>query len=294
MPVHASNRARIAVSSLGLFFASLLLTAYSAKNPWTSHVGGWVIGELLRPFEILHSSTSSSVSGLWSRYVALIGVEKENTELHERLAYLEGENARLAEVSGELERLRSLLSAAPDYAGRKLAASVIGWDPSNWVKAATIDKGATDGVEPGMAVVQEKGVVGQVAGVSLHTARVLLITDHSSGVDAIVQGSRFRGVVQGDGEGCSLEYLPSDEAAQVHVGDRVVTSGMDGVYAKGLVIGVVLSAPATKQGGGLFQTLKVQPTVDFRRLENVLVLRGELPSPSVPAEKKPLKAPKKG
>jgi rod shape-determining protein MreC len=120
-------------------------------------------------------------------------------------------------------------------------------------------------------VLVPEGIVGQVFLVSGNAARILLVSDHNSGVDALVQRSRARGIVQGtvDG-GCGLKYVKRTEDLQV--GDAVITSGADGIFPKGLPIGRVTSVD--KRGRGLFQSAEVQPRVDFEQLEEVLVTRG--------------------
>jgi rod shape-determining protein MreC len=120
-----------------------------------------------------------------------------------------------------------------------------------------------------MAVLAPQGVVGQIADVSRAAARVVLVTDHNSGVDAIVQRSRARGIVQGGTDGsCYMNYLSRD--ADVVVGDRVLTSGLDGIFPKGVVIGEV--SDVSRRHRGLLQTAAVRPSVALDRLEEVLVV----------------------
>jgi rod shape-determining protein MreC len=252
----------------GLLLLSLVLTSYSSRNPWTAQIGSWVLAEIERPFQKLFVGGSSSLLGLWSRYLGLIQVQEQNTILSRRLAALEAENSRLVESEIEVERLRALLGFVKEHQLVGKAATVIGWDPSNWVKVLALDLGLRHGVKQGMAVIHDKGVVGQVIASGLSSARVQLITDHSSGVDAIVQGSRVRGTLVGQGTDlCRLDFIPSDQ--EVQVGDRVITSGMDAVFPKGLFLGVVISV---NTGSGLFRQVEVKPALDFRRLESAFVL----------------------
>jgi rod shape-determining protein MreC len=120
-----------------------------------------------------------------------------------------------------------------------------------------------------MAVVHPRGVVGQITSVGSNSARVLLVNDHSSGVDVLIQGSRVRGVLEGAGEKvCELKFVTKENP--VKVGDVVVTSGMDQVFPKGLVVGTVSHVSA--QTGTLFQTVEVRPAVNFARVEEVVVV----------------------
>jgi len=120
-----------------------------------------------------------------------------------------------------------------------------------------------------MPVIKGNALVGQVVVVSPNTSRVLLIIDHSSGVDSLIQSSRVRGVVEGLGRDvCELRYVPREE--EVAIGDRIITSGVDGVYPKGLMVGLV--SDVDKGAGSLFWSVKVKPAVNFSRLETVLII----------------------
>jgi rod shape-determining protein MreC len=149
-------------------------------------------------------------------------------------------------------------------------ARIIGRDPLPFSGTVTINKGERDGIAKNMAVLSPFGVVGQIMAISGHAARVLLITDHNSGVDAVVQRSRARGIVEGgiDG-GCLMKYVKRGE--DVDVGDRIVTSGLDGIFPKGIIIGNVTRV--TRGVRGLLQVAEVTPSVPLDRIEEVLVVR---------------------
>jgi rod shape-determining protein MreC len=136
-------------------------------------------------------------------------------------------------------------------------------------------------VGKGAAVVAPQGIVGHVFQASPHAARVLLVSDHNSGVDALVQRTRARGIVQGTVDaGCGLKYVKRTE--DIQVGDMVVTSGLDGIFPKGLPIGQVVSVD--KRGQGLFQYAEIAPRVDAQQLEEVLVARGPVTSADAAAD----------
>lgn len=216
------------------------------------------------------------VSGLiertWDGYISLINVRSENIKLHSAIKDL---NSRLAsgdEALLENKRLESLLDMKKTIKPPTIGATVVGEDVSSWFRTLVIDRGASSGLRVGMAVVAADGVVGQVVKVAETTSRVLLLTDHASGIAATIQRSRARGVVKGKGEWlCSLEFTTREE--DVKVGDLVVTSGIGGVYLKGLPIGEVTMV---KRGQyGIFQTVTIRPSVNIAHLEEVLVvLRG--------------------
>ncbi len=223
----------------------------------------------MSPVNGVISRINGGITGIWNDYVDLVGVRKENRKLREDVKSL---NSRLIENREAFlanERLKKLLELKDSLPVPSLAASVIGEDGTPWFKTIMIDRGEADGLKEGMPVIAANGVIGQLVKVVAHSSRVLLITDHASGVAALIQRSRARGVVKGKGGGtCTLEFSLADE--DVKVGDTVVTSGIGGIFPKGLNIGEVTMV---KKGEyGIFQTVEVRPAVNLARLEEVLVL----------------------
>jgi rod shape-determining protein MreC len=145
-----------------------------------------------------------------------------------------------------------------------------------------IDKGSEQNIEPGSPVFIEGGLVGQVISVGYGASRVRLITDRNAKLDVLIQGSRTRGVIQGDGQGTSLLYVQKEE--EVKIGDVIVTSGLDGVFPKGVLVGTVTDVLLDK--GAIFQSIQVSPSVDVEKLEFVLVSTpGAKPSKGLSASK---------
>jgi rod shape-determining protein MreC len=274
------RRNRILVSSGSLLLISLLLFSVSVRSqPYRDPVGHLVL-DVLAPFQALSSWVGRSVGRTWSGYIDLVGARRQNNFLQNRVAALEGELVRLGELERENARLTELLSLRPRLEGTIYGARVIARDPGPLSMTLTIDRGERDQVRRGMAVLTPQGVVGQVVEASHAAARVVLLTDHNSGIDAIVQRSRARGIVQGGTDGsCSMNYLSRD--ADVVVGDRVVTSGLDRVFPKGIVIGEVVDI--SRRHRGLLQAAVVQPSVALDRLEEVLVVDAAAPLVDPPA-----------
>ena len=209
------------------------------------------------------------VADIWDEYINLVTVRRDNLRLTRLIKEL---NARIVsdnEALLENRRLTRLLEMKETIGDPTLTASVVGDDLSNWFHTLIIDRGSSSGVREGMAVVAADGVVGQIVKVSLDNSRVLLLTDHSSGIAATIQRSRARGVVKGKGGGlCSLEFTTREE--DVKVGDQVIASGIGGVFLKGTPIGEVLMV---KKGEyGIFQTITIRPAVNTEHLEEVLVV----------------------
>jgi len=148
---------------------------------------------------------------------------------------------------------------------RTLGARVIGRDASNWYKSLQIDRGAADGLHPDLAVLNADGLIGKITAVTRAEARVLLLTDPSCKASALVQNSREPGVVAG------MEMTYVDRRAKINPGEAVITSGFGGVFPKGIFIGTIIKGRLDQQTG-LYQTLELKPAVDYRRLEEVVVI----------------------
>ncbi|MEE4352909.1 MAG: rod shape-determining protein MreC [Desulfatiglans sp.] len=208
----------------------------------------------------------------WLNYFYLVNLHNENRELKEDVDYLRMENSRYREMLATHERLKELLQFKQTINWPVLAAQVIGLDPTGWFRSIIIDKGEKAGVRLNMPVVNAYGVVGRIVSVSPGYSKILLIIDQNSAVDCLVQRSRDRGMLKGlSTEVCQLDYV--DKSDYVALGDAIVTSGLGGVFPRGLPIGTVISV--REVSGELFKDIKITPTVDFSRLEEVLVILKE-------------------
>ncbi len=256
-------------TSGALLVLSLALVSTNARYQRLDDPASRVLLEGMRPLQLAVAETARLGLAVWRQYIALVGLQRENDALRKRLLELEQEIVRLAEVEQTNRRLSELLEFRSAFRGRAVAAQVIAKDPLPWFRSFVIDKGEADGVRKGMAVLSPYGVVGQIQQASRHSARVLLITGHNRGVDAVVPRSRARGIVEGAvGDGCVMKYLKPGE--DVQVGDRVVTSGFDGIFPKGVVIGHVTGL--SRRSRALLQVAQVEPAAPFDRLEEVLVV----------------------
>ena len=224
---------------------------------------------VLAPLQAGAAGAFSMLGGLGSLFGGP-GLRRENEELRREVGQLRQEVQQSRERVAEAARLERLLEFREGAGLTMTAARVIGHDASGLYHTVLIDRGADAGVEQQQAVLAPEGVVGQVIKVFPRSALVLLVTDRSSGIDAIVQRTRDQGVVQGrGGYGCELKYL--DRSAEVEVGDFVVTSGMGGKFPKGVWIGQV---SGVNRGGDLFQSVEVRPSARLDRLEEVWVVSG--------------------
>ena len=209
-------------------------------------------------------AVSNFFDGLGASKKQLAALEAQNEELKARLAELE-------EAELENQRLQALVQFADENDLASLGARVIGQPTSTWEGVFTINRGSVDGVEPGMPVVAAQGLVGQVVSVTPYASTVRLITDQQSGVAAMVQSSRTPGIVRGSvSQALTMEYL--DRASLPVIGDVVITSGIGGVYPKGIVIGDIIQVD--DQRGELHPDIVVRSRVPINEIEEVLVLVG--------------------
>lgn len=244
------------------------------------------LGQMLAlPLEGL-AAVDRSVGDLWEEYIAVRKIRDDNRVLRKELRALRAQNAELRERASASDRLAVLLELKERQFPQTVAAQVLGRDTSNWYRALILDKGARDGVREEMGVIAPGGVVGRVVKTTASSALVLLVTDPSNAIAAVIQRTRDEGIVEGTAQGLArIKYVPL--LARVQPGDRVVTSGLTGVFPKGLAIGAITGIE--KAEGDLFQSATITPEVDFSRLEEVLVLTSAAePAPSLaPTERKP-------
>ena len=215
------------------------------------------------------SSIVDSVSGLWTGYVALRQVQSENDGLKLEMQRLQ---IRLQQERAEAQRtdnLRQLLELRERANLDTAAAEVIAGAASPDFRTVTIDKGTSEGLATDMAVISPAGVVGRVILPSRRASKVQLLIDRNAAAGALIERTRVQGVVIGVGDGTLLmQYVPG--SSDVKTGDLVVTSGIDGIYPKGFVIGTVDHAD---RGAGAYHDIIVRPAVDFSRLEEVLIVK---------------------
>ncbi|HEV7989169.1 MAG TPA: rod shape-determining protein MreC [Candidatus Binataceae bacterium] len=241
-----------------------------------------LVMEALAPFQSAAARLTEGGSGIIHDYVDLVGVQQENTRLRAELAREETQRARLAELEAETLHLSDMLELKQALALKSAAANVIGADASGLARTVVLEGGSGQGFEAGMPVLSTEGVVGKLIAVGPSSSRVLLINDHNSALDAFDQRSRIRGIVAGMvDDGLVMKYV--DRSEDVKSGDTIVTSGLDGIFPRGLLVGEVTSV--VREGPGLFLTVNLAPAADFRRLEQVLIVTQRIPQPP-PAEPK--------
>lgn len=213
---------------------------------------------------------TGGLGSLWNRYVALHGVVAENARLRAEITQLEGRLQEERALAGQSKSLEAMLRLQTSVAQRTLAARVIAGDPAPGSLTITIDRGTADGIRADLGVITTGGVVGRVMGQPLpHAARVQLLIGRGAAAGALLERANAIGVAAGGGGDPPLrmQYVPN--SYDVKVGDRVLTSGQDGVFPPGFEIGEV---EKVERGSGMHKLIAIRPGVNFARLDMVLVL----------------------
>lgn len=252
----------------------LLISSQVPQASGSSALHGAAFGTLSR-FQRMIASIGDGVGGVWTHYFALRGASQENERLRTRVLELEGQVASEQARASRVEALENALALQKSIAAPTLAARAIAGNPVPGVMTVNLDRGSADGVQANMAVINGRGVVGRVIGKpSAHACTVQLLADRSANAGALLEASGTAGNVAGGFADGNLRLTLISSAATINPGDRVVTSGQDGIYTQGFVIGQV----AQVNGTGKSREIVVAPAVDFTRIDVVLVLLARPPS----------------
>jgi rod shape-determining protein MreC len=205
----------------------------------------------------------------WGSYVAVVDAAEQNRALQADVVRLEEENLQLREALVASGRLQRIAEMRERYEIPMLPAELVGVDTSPWFRSVLVDRGRDRGVRSGMPVISEQGLVGVVTATAGGSSKAMLVLDRQTAIDGVIQRSRSRGMVRGQGTAeLEFEFIARD--SDVAQGDVVVTSGLDGVYPKGLRIGRITSI--SEPDDELLQRASIHPAVDFSRLEQVFVM----------------------
>ncbi len=270
------GRYRNLIVLVGVLFAQILGLAVQVNVKRTTDseptrlIRVWAVG-MVTPLEKAMVWTQTSTANIWHNYFYLRGVRAENRNLKQQIERMSLEQARMSQDADQARRLQALLAFKEQFISQTMAAQVIGESGSEQSRLIYLDKGYSDGIRPDMAVITADGVVGKVLRAdpaNRHVAQVLLIDDQTSGVGALLDKTRLQGILRGTPSGeVVLEKVMSDET--VPSGEQVLTSGGDGIFPKGLLVGRVTKVTP---GSELFLNIRVRPAADLSRLEEVLVV----------------------
>jgi len=263
-----SKKMVLIVGGIVLIAVNVILLSITSKSQSTFGLGRVGIS-FVAPFQEIVTRSVRFTRGIWQNYFFLVSAAHENETLKKSLNQFVEKDNEWHEIGLANSRLRNLLNFQKAPTHRVVAAEVISKDPSGWFKTVIIDKGRSDGLQKGLPVVLPTGIAGQVIEVSGRYAKVMLIIDRNSAVDALVQRSRARGIIKGaSADQCRFEFVLRKH--DVQIGDTVIASGLDGVYPKGLRIGRV--SDLSERSSDIFYEITVTPFVDYEKLEEVLVV----------------------
>jgi rod shape-determining protein MreC len=262
------SRHKSLVLLTGAIVLQVLLLAVQIKRDSQGRlIRVWTVGAV-SPFERAGASGIGSIRGVWHHYFALRYASFENERLRRENDTLKLQINQLQSKAAEADRLAALLNFRQSHQNvPMLGARVIGASADTASQTVYLDRGERDGIHRNMAVITPDGVVGKIVESYGNTSQVLLLTDKDSGVGAMLLESRIQSPVGGTGEPLlAMKYVASDD--NVNVGEHVVTSGMDRIFPRDLPVGTV----AQIKQGNPFKQIRIQPSANLERLEEVIVL----------------------
>jgi rod shape-determining protein MreC len=277
---------------LAVVLAQIILISAQVQTSSGTRVLQAVTFGIFSQVQIGSSRMFGGVRHVWDGYFALRGAHEENQHLKEQVAALELQIQQQHALARRGAQLEQMLAVREQTSLKTLAANVIALDSTGMFWTVTIDRGSYDGVKSDMAVIAPNGVVGRVVDQPpLEAAKVQLLVDRNAGAGAVIERTGAGGVVVGNDGDPPLQMDFVANLADVKIGDKVVTSGLDGIYPPGFVIGQV---EKVQNGQGLYKHIEIRPAVDFRALQTVLVVLDppEKPKPGEgPGEVKPGQTP---
>jgi rod shape-determining protein MreC len=266
MPAFVASHRPFLVLMAVLLAQLLLLSFQITRNHNVRLVNIWAVA-VFDPFERSLKGITDATTWAWRSCGGLWRAQQENRDLRRELATTRSQLQQVAEYAEESERLRRLLDFKGHAPFQSVAAEIIAFSPGASSNAILVDKGIDYGLTSDLAVITPAGVVGKTISVYHHSSQVLLVTDPSSGVGAMLERSRGQGVLKGTSNNlCQLDYIMNEEL--VSAGDSVVTSGLDQIYPKGLPLGTVLRVGQ----GNIYKSIVVRPAARMDNLETVLIV----------------------
>lgn len=266
-----ANKERAVLVLMPLLVLHLaLLSIQIESSSGTLLFKAWTLA-VQAPLLSLSSNITGGIEHVWRNYIWTVGARTENEQLQQTVYRLLLINNSYAQSQKENERLRRLLSLNDRLEFRSVGARVVARTPGFLSNLVYIDRGSEDGVHADAAVLSGDGIIGRVILVTKRQSQVQLISNPDASIGALLEQTRTPGVLRGSGDAL-LEMAYVGNAEPVEVGDIVVSSGLEGIYPKGLPIGKVVDS---RKGKGVFRFIKVEPRVDLIRVEEVSVLLNE-------------------
>jgi rod shape-determining protein MreC len=262
------NKERAVIIMIPLLVLQLALLSLQIQNPsGVVLLKTWTL-TAQAPVVSVSAGITDWVRRSWSNYIWMVGARAQNERLQETVRQLALLNSSYEQIRQENARLRRLLTINEDFSYHTIGARVVARTPSFLSNVIYINRGSADGVPYDAPVLSGDGIIGRTILVSRNQSQVQLITNPDASIGVMLERTRTPGVLKGSGDNLlDLNYIGNAE--QVNVGDILLSSGLDGIFPKGLVIGKVVES---RKGTGVFRTIKVQPGVDLIRIEEISVL----------------------
>lgn len=276
------------VGLLALMFALMAFDARENGDATKQHVVRTWAQAIAAPFQRVTSSTVESCLGFFRHIASLRGASTENVNLKQRIEQMESELGQTRHAVDENERLKALLDLKEKSTYNTVIAKVIARDPSLWFDTVTINRGRMSGIELNMPVVTPGGIVGRVVATGPWVAQVMLITDERAAAGAVVgeiDNSNALGSVRGLGEKGLLEMHYVSGLEKVEVGNNVLTTGQDGIYPPGLIVGQIIEVRLGSATSP--HVIKIKPGARLDSLEEVVVLQYKPPQRTAPDQTLP-------
>ena len=246
----------------------LLLVLFQSGRGNESNRLQKIIQTVSYPFQSGIHYLVNAIDGWWDGYVMLIGTRQENQQLRDEVAELKERLNQSLENSVQYKRLRGQLLFAKRQPDRKVFAEIIGESVDNIHQMRLVNRGSRHGLKRNFSAILKEGLVGRVQSVTPFQSNLQLITDFRSRVPALIHRNRVRGLIYGTQTG--LEMRQINRRAEVKKGDRVITSGLGGLFPKGILIGNIVEVK--RQPHELFQTASIETAVDLSRMEEVFII----------------------
>src|SRR5687767_5000380 len=262
---------------LGGLFILMSLSSRTRYVGETRTLAERTVMTIFSPVPKMVNFVGGTTKDMYHGYLDMRRAVNENVDLRRKVASLTTENLKLRQSEGDLRRLRSLLAYSEQFNMQTSMAQTIMLDTAGRFKSIIIDRGSDDGVEVNDVIANANGLIGRVVLTTSDLAKVQLVTDNNCAVGSLVERTRRQGVVRGNGTN-AIHMFDIASLADVQVGDRVLTAGIDGIYPKGIPIGVITKAEA---GQSLFKTIQVKSAVDFGTVEEVIVIHTRKVPPAV-------------
>jgi len=266
-----SGKRKITITLICVLLFILVINLPVVRESAPSRLSRRILLNTIYPFQITFSFAFSKIGGAFGKVASLWGASSENSRLKAEISRLKVEISTLRDLAVENEELRGKIAFknVNPYKFKLVPAEVVSRSPSNWFETVFINKGSRDGIAAGTAVLCEQGVVGRTVEVGRFSSKVMLITDPESSIGVFAEKSRELGIAVG-GAMNSLQVKYVGAGSPISEGDQMLTSGMGGVFPKGIPVGIVTKTSA--RDFDLFKYVELKPLTDFAKLFKVYVI----------------------